>query len=48
MIEKGLMSRQWPTIPQVFIDGEFIGGCDIVIQMHQNGQLEKMLKESKE
>lgn len=29
----------WPTIPQIFIDGEFIGGCDIMLQMHQNGEL---------
>lgn len=29
----------WPTIPQVFINGEFVGGCDILLQMHQNGEL---------
>ena len=29
----------WPTIPQLFLDGEFIGGLDIVLQMHQNGEL---------
>lgn len=29
----------WPTIPQVFINGEFVGGCDIMLQMHQNGEL---------
>jgi len=29
----------WPTIPQVFFDGEFIGGCDILLQMHQSGDL---------
>jgi monothiol glutaredoxin len=29
----------WPTIPQVFISGEFVGGCDILLQMHQNGEL---------
>ena len=34
----------WPTIPQVFIDGEFLGGCDILRQMHQDGELEKALK----
>jgi monothiol glutaredoxin len=33
----------WPTIPQVFINGEFVGGCDIVTEMHQNGDLKKML-----
>ena len=29
----------WPTIPQVFVGGEFIGGCDILLQMHRNGEL---------
>lgn len=29
----------WPTIPQVFINGEFIGGCDILLQMHKDGTL---------
>ncbi|KAJ3273393.1 monothiol glutaredoxin grx5 [Terramyces sp. JEL0728] len=33
----------WPTIPQVFIDGEFVGGCDIMINMHQSGELEDLL-----
>ncbi len=28
----------WPTIPQVFVNGEFIGGCDIVTEMHENGE----------
>ena len=34
----------WPTIPQVFINGEFIGGCDIVTEMHENGELAGLLK----
>ena len=34
----------WPTIPQIFINGEFIGGCDIVTEMHDNGELEKLIK----
>lgn len=34
----------WPTIPQIFIKGEFIGGCDIVRDLHQRGELEKMAK----
>jgi len=34
----------WPTLPQVFIDGEFVGGCDIVTEMHDNGDLAKLLK----
>ena len=29
----------WPTVPQVYINGEFVGGCDIMIQMHQSGDL---------
>ena len=33
----------WPTIPQVFIDGEFVGGCDIMKQMHTTGELNKVL-----
>lgn len=37
---------QWPTIPQVFVDGEFIGGCDILLQMHQNGELITLLRKS--
>ena len=37
----------WPTIPQVFVKGEFIGGCDILINMHQSGELEKILKDLK-
>ncbi len=34
----------WPTIPQLYIKGEFIGGCDIAIEMAQSGELEKLLK----
>jgi len=30
---------KWPTIPQVFINGEFVGGCDILLQLHQSGDL---------
>jgi len=33
----------WPTIPQVFIKGQFIGGCDIVVEMHQEGELRKVV-----
>ena len=35
---------EWPTIPQVYFKGEFIGGCDILLQMHQNGDLVDELK----
>jgi monothiol glutaredoxin len=34
----------WPTIPQVFIGGKFVGGCDIVHELHERGELEPMLK----
>ena len=34
----------WPTIPQIFINGEFIGGCDIVTEMHQSGELKKLIE----
>jgi len=36
----------WPTIPQVFINGDFVGGCDIMLQMHQNGELIEELKKA--
>jgi len=36
----------WPTIPQVFIDGELIGGCDIMIELHQKGELINELKKA--
>lgn len=34
----------WPTIPQVYINGEFIGGSDIMIEMYQNGELQQMVE----
>ena len=33
----------WPTIPQLYINGEFVGGSDILTEMYQNGELQKML-----
>lgn len=39
---------EWPTIPQLYVNGEFIGGCDIVTQMHENGELKELLAEVKE
>ena len=33
----------WPTIPQLFIDGELVGGCDIVMEMYQSGELQQAL-----
>jgi len=35
----------WPTIPQVYIDGEFQGGCDTMMEMHKSGELERLLVE---
>lgn len=35
----------WPTIPQLYVKGEFIGGCDIVREMYQSGELQELLKE---
>lgn len=35
----------WPTIPQLYVNKEFVGGCDIMISMHQNGELSKLLEE---
>ena len=34
----------WPTIPQLYIKGEFVGGCDIMKEMYQAGELQKMLE----
>ncbi len=37
--------NNWPTIPQIFIKGEFIGGCDITKEMFLSGELQEMLKQ---
>ena len=34
----------WPTVPQLYVLGEFIGGCDIVVEMHENGELAELLQ----
>lgn len=36
----------WPTIPQLYVRGEFVGGCDIVTEMFQTGELEPLLKQA--
>jgi len=36
----------WPTFPQVYVDGELIGGCDITLEMYESGDLEKIAKEA--
>jgi monothiol glutaredoxin len=33
----------WPTIPQLYVNGEFVGGCDIMREMYQSGELQKLL-----
>ena len=35
----------WPTIPQLYVKGEFVGGCDIVREMYESGELEDLMKE---
>lgn len=37
----------WPTIPQLYINKEFVGGCDILMQMHKDGSLADMLAQNK-
>ena len=36
---------EWPTIPQLYVKGEFIGGCDIVREMYESGELQTMLED---
>ena len=46
-LREGIKSySNWPTIPQVYVDGEFIGGCDTTIEMYKSGELRTMLKEA--
>jgi monothiol glutaredoxin len=45
-IREGIKSfSEWPTIPQLYIKGEFVGGCDIIREMFQAGELQEMLAE---
>ena len=37
---------EWPTFPQVYLDGELLGGSDLLMQMHETGQLEELLRSS--
>lgn len=37
----------WPTVPQLYIKGEFIGGCDIVTELYQKGELQKLIPGAK-
>jgi monothiol glutaredoxin len=36
----------WPTIPQVYINGKFVGGCDIVRELYESGELQQMVKQA--
>ena len=46
-IRQGIKSySQWPTIPQLYVDGEFVGGSDIMMEMYQSGELQKLLDET--
>merc|ERR1712000_434305 len=42
-----LEDSDWPTIPQLYVEKEFVGGCDILVSMHQNGDLAKLFEEKK-
>ena len=45
-LREGVKSfSQWPTVPQLYVKGEFVGGCDIVTEMFQSGELETLMKE---
>ena len=46
-IREGLKTfSNWPTFPQLYVKGELIGGCDIVVEMYHSGELENVLKEA--
>lgn len=38
----------WPTVPQLYVRGEFVGGCDIMTEMYESGELQKVLKPEEE
>src|ERR671914_1751046 len=45
-VREGVKSfTNWPTIPQLYVKGEFVGGCDIVREMFQHGELQSLMKE---
>lgn len=45
-IREGIKAyTDWPTIPQLYVKGEFVGGCDIVREMYQSGELQQLLKD---
>ena len=45
-IREGIKAyTNWPTIPQLYVNGEFVGGCDIIMEMFQAGELQSLMKE---
>lgn len=45
-IREGLKTySNWPTFPQLYVNGELVGGCDIVVEMYHSGELQKLLNE---
>ena len=47
-IRQGLKTySNWPTFPQLYVNGELVGGCDIVIEMYHSGELKELLEEEK-
>jgi monothiol glutaredoxin len=38
--------KRWPTFPQLYVNGELVGGCDIVIEMYKSGELKQLLSEA--
>jgi monothiol glutaredoxin len=45
-IREGIKTfSQWPTIPQLYVKGEFVGGCDIIREMYESGELQDYLKD---
>jgi monothiol glutaredoxin len=40
-----ILCRDWPTIPQLYVKGEFVGGCDIMTSMYKEGELQNKFKE---
>ena len=44
-IRRGIKEySDWPTVPQLYVNGEFIGGCDILMEMHNDGELKEVLE----
>jgi len=39
---------EWPTFPQLWVEGELVGGCDIIMEMYQQGELQPLIKEASE